>query len=836
MPAPNFVSRPLAMVVSAASLSLLSGTLAAPLATAQDSNVLEEVIVTAQKRAESLQDTALAITALSETMIEQRGLRNSQDLIGELPGIGGFDSPGSKGSASVTVRGIAGGSPGNVSLDPAVALYLDGVFLGKMTASAMDVVELERVEVLRGPQGTLYGRNSTGGAINFISRKPTGEFGLRATGTVGDYDLYGAKLNLDLPAMGNIGEGMGQVAVSLGASIRKRDAFFDNTDPSKDGFDDTDREGYRLAVRWMPTENLTADYAFDYNELNESNQLIQVVGFTPLDPGGQFSRVLGMQGALFQASQWAQIPGTDPRITERWIPSLMQTIADYQAAEAQGEGRVDQGGADFAPFTEAEVTSHTLTLEYNWENVTLRSITGYRDVENYSFGDLEDIDSTIGANGVGSYSDLVHLTLQALYGPSSGFAYPFLDSFWDAIDNVGAYHSKQDTGTDYEQFSQEFNLIGSTDSLDYVLGLYWFEDEAEYRRRAVFAAPLNGTGGQFYDNRTDAWAVFGQATWKMTDAWSLTAGLRYTRETKEVDYDYEANLTPFGFTPARQSSLDEDFSNVTGELTVAYQATDDMNLYARFARGYRSGGFNGEVFENAFDEETVDSFEVGIKSDWLDGRMRVNANLWTYTYEDLQVSQILTDGGAATSLLTNAGEAERWGFELETAYLITPDLLLNLSYSHIDGDFEEFPDVCGTTDPTNCLTGENFAKRAQSPDDMLSVSVDWSIADLGFAQLTAYVQANWQSEWYETALWQAVVSGQPVIYDHQVMDERTIVNGRINLEGIKVGDGTLRASLWGRNLTDDDYPTFGINYGGLGPIAEQYGAPRMWGIDVTYEY
>jgi outer membrane receptor protein involved in Fe transport len=119
---------------------------------------------------------------------------------------------------------------------------------------------------------------------------------------------------------------------------------------------------------------------------------------------------------------------------------------------------------------------------------------------------------------------------------------------------------------------------------------------------------------------------------------------------------------------------------------------------------------------------------------------------------------------------------------------------------------------------------------------MLSVSVDWSIADLGFAQLTAYVQANWQSEWYETALWQAVVSGQPVIYDHQVMDERTIVNGRINLEGIKVGDGTLRASLWGRNLTDDDYPTFGINYGGLGPIAEQYGAPRMWGIDVTYEY
>ena len=834
MPASSFVKRPMATVVSAASLALVTGSVVAP-AYGQESFALEEVVVTAQKREESLQDAALSITALSETMIEQRGIFNSQDLIGEIPGIGGYESPGARGSASVTIRGVAGGSPGNVSLDPAVALYLDGVFLGKMTSSAMDVVELERVEVLRGPQGTLYGRNSTGGAINFVSRKPTGEFGLRATGTVGDYDLYGGKLNLDLPAFGEVGEGLGQIAVSAGLSIRQRDPFYDNVDPAKGGFDDIDREGYRLAVRWMPTDNFTADYAFDYNELNESNQLIQIVGFTPLDPGGQFSRQLGLQGALFQAGQWAQIPGTDPRITERWIPSIQQTLAAYNAAEAQGEGRANQGGADFAPFTESEVTGHNLTMEWEFDNFTLRSITGYRDVDNYVFGDLEDLDSSIDENGIGAYTDLVHLTLQQLYAPSSGFAYPFLDSFWDAIDNVGADHSKQDTRTEYEQFSQEFNLIGSTDSLDYVLGLYWFQDDAEYSRRAIFAAPLNGTGGQFYDNSTDAWAVFGQTTWNINDKWEATVGLRYTNETKEIDYDYEANLTPFGFTPARQSSLEEDFSVVTGEATLAYQATDDVKIYARYARGYRSGGFNGEVFENAFDEETVDSFEIGLKSDWLDGRARLNANLWTYTYEDLQVSQILTSGGAATSLLTNAGEAERWGVEIESAFLLTPDMLLNLSYSHISGDFEEFPDICGT-DPTNCLTGEDFAKRAQSPDNMLSVSLDWAIADLGFAELTAYVQANWQDEWYETALWQAVVAGQPVVYDHQVMDERTIVNGRINLENISVGEGNMRVSLWGRNLTDDDYPTFAINYGGLGPIAEQYGAPRMWGIDFTYEY
>lgn len=835
MPANSFVPRPLASMVSAATLLLTTGAVVTP-AQAQEVMVLEEVVVTAQKREESLQDAALPVTALSETMLEQRGILNSEDLIGELPGIGGYDSPGARGSASVTIRGIAGGSPANLSLDPAVAMYMDGVFLGKMTASAMDVVELERVEVLRGPQGTLYGRNSTGGAINFISRKPTGEFGLRATGTVGDYDLYGAKLNLDLPAFGQVGEGLGEFAVSLGASIRQRDTFFDNRDRSKPGFDDIDRQGYRLAVRWMPTDAVTVDYAFDYNELDESNQLIQVVGFTPLDPDGQFSRIQGMQGALQQANGWAMIPGTDPRITERWIPSLQQTISAYQDAEAQGEGRASRGGADFAPYTESEVSGHSLTLDWELDSFTLRSITGYRDVDNYVFGDLEDIDSSFDANGVGAYSDLVHLTLQSLYAPSSGFAYPVLDSFWDAVDDVGAYHSKQDTQSDYEQFSQEFNLIGSTDSLDYVLGFYYFQDDAEFGRRAVFAAPLNGTGGQFYDNSTEAWALFGQATWNMNEQWALTLGVRYTEETKEIDYDYEENVTPFGFTPAQQSSLDEDFSKVTGELTLAYQATDDLNLYARYARGYRSGGFNGEIFENAFDEETVDSLEIGMKSDWLDGRMRVNANLWGYIYKDLQVSQIVTSGGAANSLITNAGEAERWGLEIESAFLVTPDLLLNLSYSHISGDFEEFPDVCGTADPTNCFSGEDFAKRAQSPDNMLSFSADWSIADLGFAQLTAYAQVNWQDDWYEVALWQAVVSGQPVIYDHQVMDERTIVNGRINLENIELGGGTLRASLWGRNLTDEDYPTFAINYGGLGPIAEQYGAPRMWGIDVSYEY
>ncbi|GAB3270994.1 TonB-dependent receptor [Parahaliea aestuarii] len=834
----HFRHAPLALAIS-----LLSVPVALP-ALAQG-GALEEVVVTAQKREESSQDTPISITALSATAVENRGISNSEDLIGELPGLSGYTAPGSRGASSLAMRGVSAGNPANLSLDPSVAMYMDGVYVGKLVGSAMDVAEIERIEVLRGPQGTLYGRNSTAGAVNFITKKPTGEFGVRASAKAGNYNYREFKTNIDLPAFGTAGEGLGEFALNLGYQTRLRDGFYENDSPGGDDFDELDRQAWRLAVTWNITDSVYVDYNYDHSELDEIGALQQVVGYNPVDAGGNVSRIGAMQGMLQAAQGWAANPGADSRIAERWIPSLQQSIAAYQNALDRGEGRADDGLADFAPASQNDVDGHSLTA--TWEagdmgvfgDVTFKSITAYREVETSVFGDLEDIDSRQNADGIGAYSDLVHLTLGQLYGASSGYAFAQVDSLWNGIDNIGAFHTKQDTDTGYEQFSEELQMVGSTDRVDYALGLYYFEDEGKYRRNAIFAAPLNGAGSQYYDNATEAWAAFSQATWTpgwMDDRIALTFGLRYTEEEKDIDYNYGAYETPFGPVPAQVTSLSESFSNVSGNFTLAYQFSDQVNGFFRYATGYRSGGFNGEVFNNAYDEETIEQYEIGFKSDLWNQRLRINGSLYTYTYEDLQVSQIRTDSGAATSVITNAGEADRWGGELEMMVSPLDDLILGLSYSYVDGDFEKFPEVCGTNVPTTCIDTSDIAKRGASPDHQVSVSADYLFARTAFGNLTGYVQANWQSDWVETALWSAVVGGEPVIYDHQGMDERTIVNARLNLEDIQVGDGYLRVSLWGRNLTDDDYPNFAVNFGSLGLIAEQYGAPRTYGLEVSYDY
>lgn len=812
---------------------------------AAEGPALEEVLVTAQKRVESLQETPISVTALSESAIENKGIFNTEDLMGQIPGVSGFNSPGSRSAVALNVRGITGGSPANLSIDPAIGLYMDGVYVGKQVGSAMDVAEIERIEVLRGPQGTLYGRNSTGGAVNIITKKPTGEFGLRANASVGNYSARQFKINLDTPALGEVGQGLGELALNVGYQTRLRDAFYDNNSPGGKDFDDTDRQAFRFAARWSVSDSLRVDYAYDQSELDEAMSLQQVTGFTAVDSAGTISRIGAMQGLVAAATGWAATPGSDPRLTERWIPSLQETIDVYQRAQAQGEGRANSGMADFSPTTYNDVSGHSLNIEWDagslgvLGDVVFRSITAQRELEVFVTGDLEDIDSRIDENGIGAYSDLVHLTLGDLYGGSSGFAYPLLDGVWDAIDSGGAFHSNQNTLTKYDQWSQELQMVGETERLNYVLGLYYFEDEGEYRRNATFAAPLNGIGSNaFYDNSTEAWAVFSQATWTpgwMDERLSLTAGLRYTEEEKTIDYDYGEVVTPFGTTPAMAVSRDQSFDNVSGSLTVAFQATDDLNMYLTYSTGYRSGGFNGEIFDNPYDEETIGHYEFGVKSDWWDNRLRINASLYTYTYEDLQVTQSRVVNGAATTQIANAGEAERWGGEIEISVAPVEDMVVGLSYAYVSGDFDQFGQVCGTNTPIVCLDSSDAANRP-SPENQVSISMDYILGRTSIGDIHGFIQLNYQDEYAENPLWSGVVGGDPVIFDQAGMDARTLVDARLSLQDIPIGDSALRVTLWGRNLLDDDYPTYSINFGSLGLVTEQYGPPRTYGIEVNYEY
>ncbi|MCB1675013.1 MAG: TonB-dependent receptor [Halioglobus sp.] len=832
-------------------LTISSVLLASSMQTFAQGMMLEEVIVTAEKREAGAQDTPISLVALSSNDLDNRGIATAQDLLKNVVGMGGNIAPGSRGTTAISIRGASSGAPANLSNDPVVGQYIDGIYIGKIVGSSMDVAEIERIEVLRGPQGTLYGRNSTAGAINVITRKPSGEFGVRLTGSVGNEDYYSGKIALDLPAVGTVGEGLGELAVNLGAQMRQRDALYGRVGPG-DGFDELDRQAYRIALQWTLTDNFMADYSYDRSELDEAGGAQKAVGFNPVDAAGNVSRIAALQGTLLQAQGFAATPGTDPRISSRWIPSLQKTIADYQAAVALGEGREDNAIADFLPTSDNTVDGHALTL--TWDagdlgalgDVTFKSLTGYREVETFVFGDLDGIDSRQDANGVGAYPSLVHLTLGNFYGITGGFNIPQLplDALWNGIDTIGAFGSKQDTKSEYEQFSQEFQMIGSTERVDYALGLYYFEDEANYRRKAIFLAPLGGVGSQDYDLESEALAIYGQATWRpqiLDDRLALTLGLRYTEETKDVFWNYGESVSPFGVTPARARRDDENYYNGSGNFTLAYDVTDEANVYLRYATGYRSGNFNGEVFGNMFDEETIEQWEIGIKSDWWNNRLRINGALYTYVYEDLQVSQIKASAtGAQTSLTSNAGEADRWGGEIEITVLPFENMIASLGYSYVHGDFEEFPDTC-TFNPDGtviaCLEGEKDALRGTSPSNQLNVSLDYTFAYTSIGEVTGFLQANWADEWAESALWTGAVGNTPVHYPHQMMDERTLVTARLSLEQIPVGDGMLRLTLWGNNLLDDDYPTFSINFGNaLGMVTEQYGEPRTYGLELHYEY
>ena len=863
---------------------------------------IEEVLVTAQKRQEDMQAVPISISTLSASDIERRGVQNSQDLINTIPNMGGFQPPGAKGNLSIALRGVSSGSPSNLSIDTASGLYIDGFLLGKQVGSSLDVAELERIEVLRGPQGTLYGRNSTGGAVNFITRKPTGEFGGKITGTLGSDGLWGMKGSVDTATLGTDGEGAGTLKASFGAQTRQRDGLYGQGSSIDQDYDDLDRQAYRVALRWEPTESVTFDYAYDKSKLDENNTIVSLVGLSPLaiNPatGATTSRLSALDGYI-AAGDAAVNFGAGPLATAvadptfgRWLDSVKALRNDFGNLNQEGE-RPSRGNSDAASGTKSDADGHSLTVAWNFDDmgalgdVEFKSMTGWREVNSRNVGDLDGTDNTIAPGGAGALNDSAIGAMYGMYAAQGRFPASFLSfprasmaKLWGLVDQYGGGGFVQDANFGYEQFSQELQMVGSTERLDYALGFYYFEDDGSFDNYRLAATPVGGTLSSAYDNETEATAFYTQATWTppiLDDRLAITLGYRHTEETKGITYRYldDGASTGNGLfiptascagldqaylcvnqgytgdlvqTPTYGDKFDQDFSNDSGSATVAYQVTDDTSMFVRWSTGYRSGGYNGEIYNNPFEEETIEQWELGVKSDILPGTLRVNASIFSYVYDDMQVSQIQVNAqGQPTSFIGNAGKADRWGSELELQWSPLDNLLVAASWAHLDGDFDEFPPLCGTGAYADvCLKTEDKALRAVSPDDQLSLVTDWVFASTDWADFMAHVEVYWQDEAIASALWTnnyavrdatgATVGTYPVIYDPIVLKDRAIVNARIGIENVELSSGTLRASIWGRNLTDEEYQNFGINFGSLGPITEQYSEPLTYGVDVTYEF
>ncbi|WP_262695666.1 TonB-dependent receptor [Kordiimonas aquimaris] len=581
----------------------------------EDFFTLEEIVVTAQKRAENIQDVPIAVTALSSSALEVTGFDNLFDLSRLSPSLqlSNFGP-----IAFVTLRGI-GNENTTAGGDPSVALHYDGVYIGRPSGTLFTAFDSERVEVLRGPQGTLYGRNATGGSINYITKKPTQETTFEGDLTYGDYDRKRVRLAANLPVND-------VVSTRVVGFWEDRDGFTENTFAGGRNANDADNWGLRGHLLYDAGEGFSA-----------------LISATYIESGG-----VGSAPELREP-----FPGstTGQNIAGPPIPGTNNYIVN-------GTPLVN----DLRPFVESENTDQSqdseflvlsATLEYDFESVTLKAITGY--VES-SYDSLTDQD----------YSPLPLAELRL-----------------------------QETS---EAFSQEIQLLSNNDGpFNWILGGFYFHEDATRQsqffgsRYDIIAAGASAATGLNIpsgfdvggDITSESYAFFYQATYEVNDRLALTGGIRYTNDTKD------GVNRGFQFAFPYEGDVNADFDRVTYRVAADYDVSDDVLLYASFSTGYKSGGINQvsipALTNPVFAPETVEALEVGLKSQLLDRRLQFNTSVYRNKYNDLQFQVFGLSGPEAF----NADGATVQGFEIEVVALPAEWLQFDGSLGYTDATFDD---------------------------------------------------------------------------------------------------------------------------------------------------
>ena len=713
---------------------------------------LEEVIVTAQKREQSLQDTPIAVTTFDEIAIDSRAINNVRDLALMAPNVQIAESPGGTSGATIAIRGSSTINPA-ITWEPVVGLYLDGVFLGKNLGGIFEIAELERVEILRGPQGTLYGKNTVGGAINLITRLPGEEFGGRVELSAGSDSYQRARLRLDTGALG-------PVRASLAYQRAERDGFYQNVDSdptggfnpfvnprSSDEFNNQDSEVWRLDALLDATDNFRVRYVYDYSDREQEPSKAQLTDVN------QF---------LFELQD---------------LGFLGELLDLYTVPESDNAGRISN---DWAQFENSESEGHALFVDWNIGALTLKSITSYRELD---YDDLIDID--------GSPMDL--------------------------------FHSSREI--DYEQFSQEFQLLGSTGSLNYVAGLYYFEEVADVVNPITFFGLFGSpTDRNEYGMDNDSIAAYGQVEWRpgAIERLSLTLGVRYTEEEK-YQYILHPNTSTGGLGAFAEN--DEDtWDNTSATFVAGWDLTEEINIYGKVAQGWKSGGFNGEAptaeaFHDSYDAEDVMSYELGLKSLLAGNRLQLNVAAFYNDVTDMQFSVFLEGSGGAASTVANAGEATFQGIELELVWQIIDALTFSANYGYLDAEYDEFIE--------GGMNVADFKDVPYAPEHTLSLALDWAVGNWHWGNLNAHIDFNYNDGY--------VPYTDPNQNATSQIDDFEIWNGSLILSEVPLGDrANLQFSLWGKNLTDEDYRQNTIPFGFW--TASYFGPPRSYGVDARLNF
>jgi len=784
---------------------------------------LEEITVTAQKRVQSLQETPISIEAFNAQKIELRGIEGLRDLAAQVPNMTVEPFPTHNATLRLFIRGV-GPTDAQLTQDPAVGVYIDGVYIARSVGLALDIADLERIEVLRGPQGTLYGRNTTGGAVNLVTRKPAGgPFSMTHKLAFGERGQLTGKSSFSFGLTD-------ELAMKLAVLSHRQDGYVENTGPGGD-FGDRKVKGLRFDARWLPTDWLTADYAYDRSELDYFNYMYQSV-LTPETNKGQ--------AELFKRYGQGQTLYSGERL------DALASSAPYEQSGTKVDG-------------------HALTLGALLGDFELKYIGAFRDLWDAEYADL----------GGGAGSTTYRLDSNYYDGPAADLA------------NNGPTPLVIPTVTQ-EQWTHELQFGGRLfDSLQVLVGLFYFAEEAVEDRHRLNHQLSTGIDPNMANqvgvditapgfeqarlvNFVDLWwsienkaaAAFGEVTW--TPGWldqrtHWTLGYRHSEDRRDAvkfrtsDTYVETYANGQGTArllssgqPFNYVATSRDFSDDSFSYGAAFDLTPAVNLYAKSVEAYKSGGYNvrdpnvngddgsgtpgtaddnayGFGFVDGFDPEHVRSYEAGIKSEWFGRRLRLNADVFFSDYRDLQVN-FLVPGTVSDTKVRNAGKAEMKGAELDATWLALPRLTFTLGGAYLDTAVKEVIDR---------QTGENVAHLFpfySAPPYTGVGAVDWTFWDFGWGVLRAYLSYNYVGE-----------RGGLVITEERRGLTRLpaygLFNGRLMLQGFSFETlGALDFALWGRNLADEKYVISAIDNVPQADRAVIWGEPRAVGLDLIYRF
>jgi len=771
--------------------------------------VLEEVVVTARRREETAQDLPMSIATFSEDQMELRGLESGRDLNVLVPNVVVAGAGSGQSDSVITMRGI-----------PGVGIYVDGVWQASRGALQTNLVEMQRVEVLRGPQGTLFGRNTNGGAIQYITKLPGEEFGASFDVAIGDYNRTDIKGSVDFPLSDNL-------FAKVSAARLERDGYIESIavtrpDTSYGGQDDTLLRGDLL---WRPSD--AVQVRFVMSTADQFSTDARQVRFT--NPNNRHIQAYNI--LLTNPTYAAMIPG-GPFTAEEYEP-LKGTVGKWQSRSSMPDDGIFQNTDDY-----------TLTVEWDInENLHLRSITADRNRESRQLTDWDSMEAVLSFTDDRNYDDSLfsqefHLQGTAMDGRLSWLAGLY---YSDESNKFRQYRWAQ---VEMHQLDANGNVVVNTAMRDYVRN-YAIDNGITALTNYSPLTQVYGVNRVWTRDDVQDTAVFGEMSYDLTERLNGTLGVRWSqRDSKTLNFSADPTAGAFLLTPPENggghgpgdiytgtlTSPDElpDFGwQFTPKASLAYDWTDNVMVYGSYAEGYTQGDVSFSQFNNTYIElgpEIVSTYEIGLRSEWQGGRLLFNASWFTSDWEGLRVPILPIDPNTGEQLPfpynTDDGKAETSGAEAEIVWLFADDWQLNAAIGLLDTKYLEV----GDPDSSPLRVGAPFQ---YAPETSASIGLQYTTGLSNGGEVTFRGDYGWMDKYERDAAEQ-----------RQPLRGSEPAYGLLNLRvKYSAPDGSWSASVFGSNLTDERYVNGGFdarNPFGLDFIV--VGRPREIGASLQFNF